>query len=143
VGGTVLWNDTGLPAQHPHNVGDGRIVRVGRTAPGSDSQAVSEGRRGGDSPLTWVGGVGTAPQVEGDLERDGASREGLGPSSEAGTRPRGRLALERGGGFVMRRLPLERGGGLLEGRRGRLFVGPLRFFGPWAFLDFGLRPCGA
>jgi hypothetical protein len=47
VGGTVLQNDIGLPAQHPHNVGDGRIVRVGRTAPGYDSLAVSEDRRGG------------------------------------------------------------------------------------------------
>jgi hypothetical protein len=52
VGGTVSWNDTGLPAQHPHSAGDGRTVRVGRTAPGYDSQAVSEGRRGRDSPLT-------------------------------------------------------------------------------------------
>jgi hypothetical protein len=54
VGGTMLWNDTGLPAQHPHSAGDGRIVRVGRTALGFDSQAVSEDRRGGDSPLTWA-----------------------------------------------------------------------------------------
>jgi hypothetical protein len=52
VGGTVSWNDTGLPAQHLHNVGDGRTVRVGQTASGYDSQAVSEGRCGGDSPLT-------------------------------------------------------------------------------------------
>jgi hypothetical protein len=35
---------------------------------------------------------------------------------------------------MARRLPLERGRGSLEGRRGQLFVGPLRFFGPWAFL---------
>jgi hypothetical protein len=48
----VSWNDTDLPAQHPHSVGDGRTVRVGRTALGYDSQAVLEGRRGGDSPLT-------------------------------------------------------------------------------------------
>jgi hypothetical protein len=54
VGGTVSWNDTGLPAQHPHNIGDGRTVRVGRTASGYDSQVVSEGRRGLDSPLTWA-----------------------------------------------------------------------------------------
>jgi hypothetical protein len=52
VGGTVSWNDTGLPAQCPHSAGDGCIVRVGRTAPGFDSQAVSEDRCGGDSPLT-------------------------------------------------------------------------------------------
>jgi hypothetical protein len=44
--------DTGLPAQLSHSVRDGRTVRVGGTAPGYDSQAVSEGRRGGDSPLT-------------------------------------------------------------------------------------------
>jgi hypothetical protein len=52
VGDTVLWNDTGLPAQHPHSAGDGRTVQVGRTALGPDSQAVSENRCGGDSPLT-------------------------------------------------------------------------------------------
>jgi hypothetical protein len=54
VGGTVSWNDTGLPAQYPHNTGDGRAVRVSRTALGYDSQAVSEGRRGEYSPLTWA-----------------------------------------------------------------------------------------
>jgi hypothetical protein len=41
-----------LTPAFPHNTGDGRIVRVGGTMPGYDSQAVSEGRRGGDSPLT-------------------------------------------------------------------------------------------
>jgi hypothetical protein len=46
--------DTGLPAQLLHSVGDGRTTRVGGTAPGYDSQAVSEGRRGRDSPLTWA-----------------------------------------------------------------------------------------
>jgi hypothetical protein len=44
--------DTGLPAQLPHSIGDGRTGRVGGIALGYDSQAVSEGRRGGDSPLT-------------------------------------------------------------------------------------------
>jgi hypothetical protein len=44
---------------------------------------------------------------------------------------------------VVRCLPLERDGGSLKGRQGRLFVGPLRLFGPWAFLCLGLRPCGA
>jgi hypothetical protein len=44
--------DTGLPAQLPHNAGDGRTVRVSGTASGYDSQVMSEGRRGGDSPLT-------------------------------------------------------------------------------------------
>jgi hypothetical protein len=52
VCGTVLRNDTGHPAQHPHSAGDGCTVRVGPTTSGSDSQAVSEDRRGGDSPLT-------------------------------------------------------------------------------------------
>jgi hypothetical protein len=58
-------------------------------------------------------------RIEGGLERGGASREGRGPSSEAephargwvpraaGTRPRGRQALERGGCLVLRRQPLE------------------------------------
>jgi hypothetical protein len=44
----VSWNDTGLPAQRPHSAGDGC------TTPGYDSQAVSEGRRGMDLPLTWA-----------------------------------------------------------------------------------------
>jgi hypothetical protein len=52
VGDTMSWNDTDLPAQHPHNAGDGRTVQVGRTTPGYDSQAVSEGRHGGNSLLT-------------------------------------------------------------------------------------------
>jgi hypothetical protein len=54
VGGTVSRNDTGLPTQHPHNVGYGCTVRVGRTTLRSDSQAVSDGRHGRDSPLTWA-----------------------------------------------------------------------------------------
>jgi hypothetical protein len=49
--------DTGLPAQLPHNTGDGRTGRVGGIASGYDSQAVSEGWRGGDSPLTRVPAV--------------------------------------------------------------------------------------
>jgi hypothetical protein len=36
----------------PHSAEDGHTGRVGGTAPGYDSQAVLEGRRGGDSPLT-------------------------------------------------------------------------------------------
>jgi hypothetical protein len=47
-------NDIGLPARYSHNARDGRIVWVGRTVPGYDSQAVSGGRCGGDSPLTSV-----------------------------------------------------------------------------------------
>jgi hypothetical protein len=54
VCGTLLRNDTGHPAQHPHNAGDGCTVRVGQTVLGSDSQAVSEDWRGGDSPLNWA-----------------------------------------------------------------------------------------
>jgi hypothetical protein len=42
--------DTGLPAQLPHSAGDGLSGRVGETTSGYDSQAVSESRRGGDSP---------------------------------------------------------------------------------------------
>jgi hypothetical protein len=37
------------------------------------------------------------PRVESGLKRGGISREGLGPSSEAGTHLRGNRALERGG----------------------------------------------
>jgi hypothetical protein len=44
--------DTGLPAQFPYNTRDGLAGRVCGTAPGYDSQAVSEGRRGEDLPLT-------------------------------------------------------------------------------------------
>jgi hypothetical protein len=46
--------DTDLPSQLSHCARDVRIGQVGRTASGYDSQAVSEGRRGGDSPLTRV-----------------------------------------------------------------------------------------
>jgi hypothetical protein len=44
--------DTVLPAQLPYSARDGRTGRVGGTASGYDSQAVSEGRRGEDSLLT-------------------------------------------------------------------------------------------
>jgi hypothetical protein len=37
----------------PYSGGDGLTGRVGRTASGYDSQAVSEGRHGADSSLTW------------------------------------------------------------------------------------------
>jgi hypothetical protein len=81
----------------------------------------------GLGPLTEVG---THPRGRQAFERDRASREGLGPSSEAGTHSRGRQALERGGCFVLQRLPLERDRGSLEGHRGWLSDGSLRFFGP-------------
>jgi hypothetical protein len=42
----------GMTPAFPHSAEDGRTARVGGTALGYDSQAVSEGRRGGDSPLT-------------------------------------------------------------------------------------------
>jgi hypothetical protein len=44
--------DIGLPAKLPHSAMDGRTGGLSGTASGYDSQAVSEGRRGGDSPLT-------------------------------------------------------------------------------------------
>jgi hypothetical protein len=44
--------DTGLPAQLPYSAMDGLSRRVGGQTSGYDSQAVSEGRRGEDSPLT-------------------------------------------------------------------------------------------
>jgi hypothetical protein len=44
--------DTGLLAQLPYSARDGLTGRVGGTRPGYDSQAVSEGWRGDDSPLT-------------------------------------------------------------------------------------------
>jgi hypothetical protein len=70
-------------------------MRVGRTAQGCDSQAVSEGWRGGDLPLTGhpqgvrafnaaVRGARAALWVEGSLER-------------GGTPPEGHQAPERGG----------------------------------------------
>jgi hypothetical protein len=68
------------------------------------------------------------PRVKSGLERGGISCEGLGPSSEVGTHPRGRQTLERGGSFMGQRLPLERDGGSPEGCRVWLFDGPLRLF---------------
>jgi hypothetical protein len=44
--------DTGLPAQLPYSAKDCRKGRFDGTALGYDSQVVSEGRHGGDSPLT-------------------------------------------------------------------------------------------
>jgi hypothetical protein len=102
--------DTGLPAQLPHSAGDGCTTRVGGTAPGYDSQAVSEGRRGRDSPLTRAPAACQSIQCSGrgswcgvmGLRRPRARRrlaQGcIRPSSEVEVRPRGRQALERGGG---------------------------------------------
>jgi hypothetical protein len=44
--------DTDLPAQASHSAKDHRTGQVGGTAPRHDSQAVSKGRCGDDSPLT-------------------------------------------------------------------------------------------
>jgi hypothetical protein len=44
--------DTSLPAQLRYSARGGLTGRVGGTAPGYDSQVVSEGRRGEDSLLT-------------------------------------------------------------------------------------------
>jgi hypothetical protein len=46
--------DSGLPAQLPLSARDGCTRRVGGTALGYDSQAVSQGQHGEDSPLTRV-----------------------------------------------------------------------------------------
>jgi hypothetical protein len=44
--------DTSLLAQLPYSARDGLTGRVCGTTSGYDSQAVSEGQRGDDSPLT-------------------------------------------------------------------------------------------
>jgi hypothetical protein len=125
--------------------------RVGRTVPGYDSRAVSEGRRDEDSPfdlgacgvpgqlMPWSGEWAQASRVRGGLERsreslEGApsprawrrfARGGAEPSSEAEIGPRGHL-------------PLEQDGSSPEGCRGWLLVGTLRLFGSWALLRPGL-----
>jgi hypothetical protein len=102
--------------------GDGLTGRGGRTAPGYDSQAVSEGRHGADSSLTWVPACvrtlnapvgewvwkrrareslergGTSPEGASDPRaRQNLTRGGVRPSSEAEPHLRGLPALERGG----------------------------------------------
>jgi hypothetical protein len=70
-------------------------MRFGRTTPGYDSQEVSEGRRGGDSPLTQ------APVTRQGIKCSGrGSRRGV----VGLRRPRARRRLSRGSGS------LERGG---------------------------------
>jgi hypothetical protein len=85
--------DTGLPAQLPYSARDGLTGRVGGTATGYDSQAVSEdwswrgfafdpGARGVPEHLMlWSGGVGAGVTCPGQPpERGGESPEGaLGP----------------------------------------------------------------
>jgi hypothetical protein len=79
-----------------YSVGDDLTGRVGGTAPGYDSQAVSEGRHGMDSSLTQ------APALCQNIK---CSRRGSGcgsceparASSEAEPHPRGHPTLKRGG----------------------------------------------
>jgi hypothetical protein len=137
---------------------DGLTRRVGKTALGHNSQAVSVGLRGGDSPLTQApvlcqnikcsgrgsgcrrGGPASAsseteshPRGRPALERGGVPPEGaVQPSSEAESHPRG---VQHSSEAKFRRygvVPLERSGVSPEGCRGRPFGGPLRFPGPWA-----------
>jgi hypothetical protein len=75
--------------------GDGLTGRVRETAPGYDSQAVSEGRHGEDSSLTQ------APALCQNIKCSGrgsgcGSGEPARASSEVESHPRGRPALERG-----------------------------------------------
>jgi hypothetical protein len=107
----------------PYSGGDGLTGRVGETAAGYDSHAVSEGRHGVDLSLTWApalcqnikcsgrgSGSGSSeivrasseaescPRGRPAVERGGVSpKGGVQPSSEAEFLPRGRPALERGG----------------------------------------------
>jgi hypothetical protein len=131
----------------PYSGGDGLTRRVGETAPGYDSQAVSEGRHGGDSSLTRAPALCQNIKCSGrgsGCGRDGPARS----SSEAESHSRGRPTLERGGvspeGACCPRtrrsltrggvppsseeesrqygvVPLERSGVSPEGCRGRLF----------------------
>jgi hypothetical protein len=126
VGGAVSRNDSDLPAQYLHSVGGGYTMWVGRTTSGSDSQAVSEDRHGGDSPLTRApvtrqsiqcpgrgstyGAAGRGwPRARRSLTRGAGSLERGGNSPEGVPSPRARRSLTRGAGS------LERGGNSPEG----------------------------
>jgi hypothetical protein len=100
-------------------VGLGGLERGGDSFGGSGSL-----ERGGDSPEGASSPGARQRFTRGDVK----------PSSEAEIRSRGRLPLERGGDFVVRRLALERDGSSPEGCRGWLLDGSLRFFGSWALL---------
>jgi hypothetical protein len=77
----------------------------------------------------------TRPRGRQALERGGGSPEGAsGPSSEEKTHPRGRQALERVGDFVAWYLVLERDRDSPKGYRDRPLGGPLWLSGPWALL---------
>jgi hypothetical protein len=87
--------DTELPAQLLHSAKDGRTGRVGRTTPGCDSQAVSEGRRGGDSPFDP--GARGVPEHLMLWSEEWARRHGpMAASSKEENQPKGRQPLERG-----------------------------------------------
>jgi hypothetical protein len=60
----------------PHSAEDGRTVRVGRSMPGSDSQAMSEDRCGEDSPLTRAPVTCQSIQWPGRGSRYGAAGRG-------------------------------------------------------------------
>jgi hypothetical protein len=88
--------DSSLPAQLPHSAKNGRTGRVGRTTPGYDSQAVSEGWRGEDSPFDP--GAHGVPEHLMLWSGEWTRRHGpVAASNEAENRPRGRQPLERGG----------------------------------------------
>jgi hypothetical protein len=97
----VIWEwvaqcqgvDTDLPAQLPHSAKDGRTGRVGGTASGCDSQAVSEGRRGGDSPFD-LGARGVLEHLMVWSEEWAWCHGPVAASSEMENRPRGRQPLE-------------------------------------------------
>jgi hypothetical protein len=94
--------DTGLPAQLPHSTKDGRAGRVGRTASGCDAQAVSEGRRGWDSPfdpgarstpehlMLWSGKWARHHEAGAASSEAEIAQGGARTTSEAENRPRGR-----------------------------------------------------
>jgi hypothetical protein len=141
VGGTVSRNDTGLPAQHPHSARDGCTVQVGQTVSGSDSQAMLEGRRSGDSPLTWVPARCQSIQCSSRGSRYGVA---------ARSWPRARRSLTQGARFLEQDGDSPEGGAkpsnetevCPRGAEADCLFGPLRLFGPWAFLCLGPRPCG-
>jgi hypothetical protein len=138
--------DTGLTSQIPYSARDGRAGQVGGTAPGYDSQAVSEDRRGGDSPFD-PGARGVPEHLMLWSEEWARRHEPGSASSEAENRPRRRQPLERGGespegalGARARRT-VARGGvspsseaeNRPRGIAGGRLVGCCGFFGPWAF----------
>jgi hypothetical protein len=124
--------DTGLPAQLPHSAKDGRTGRVGGTAPGCDSQAVSEVRRGGDSPFD-SGARGVPEHLMLSSGEWARRHEFEAASSGAENRPRRRKTLERGG---------ESPEGALGPRaRWRIARGASRPAGWWAVMvSFGRGP---